>query len=84
MSRKSKDESTEAASILTSQEQLKSFLKQNKESHYNFEETIDYRVSSGSLIFDYKLGGGLGTGLHRFVGMNEGGKTSCADRKSVV
>lgn len=52
MSRKSKDESTEAASILTSQEQLKSFLKQNKESHYNFEETIDYRVSSGSLIFD--------------------------------
>jgi RecA/RadA recombinase len=78
MSRKSKDESTEAGSILTSQEQLKSFLKQNKESHYNFEETIDYRVSSGSLIFDYKLGGGLGTGLHRFVGMNEGGKTSCA------
>jgi RecA/RadA recombinase len=30
------------------------------------------------LLFDYKLGGGLGTGLHRFVGINEGGKTSCA------
>ena len=26
--------------------------------------------------FDLQLGGGFGPGLHRFVGMNEGGKTS--------
>ena len=64
--------------ILTSQNQLESFLKNNKESHYNFEETIFYKVPSGSMTLDYYLGGGLGTGLHRFVGMNEGGKTSCA------
>jgi RecA/RadA recombinase len=64
--------------ILTSQSQLESFLKNNKESHYNFEETIFYKVPSGSMTLDYYLGGGLGTGLHRFVGMNEGGKTSCA------
>ena len=53
-------------------------LKQNKDSHFNFEQTINYRVPSGSMTLDYYLDGGLGTGLHRFVGMNEGGKTSCA------
>lgn len=67
-------EESKDSSILSSQEQLKSFLKRNQDSHYNYEETIDYRVSSGSLLFDYRLGGGLGTGLHRFVGINEGGK----------
>lgn len=77
MRKKVKNEDKEK-SILTSQNQLSSFLKNNKESHYNFEETISYIVPSGSLIFDYKLDGGLGTGLHRFCGMNEGGKTSCA------
>ena len=77
MSRKPKEETSDS-SILTSQEQLKSFLKKNKDSHYNFEEAIDYKISSGSLLLDYFLGGGLGTGLHRFCGINEGGKTSCA------
>lgn len=57
---------------------LSSFLKQNSSDHYNFEEAVDYKVSSGSLQLDLHLGGGLGPGLHRFVGMNEGGKTSSA------
>ena len=43
--------------ILTSQSQLESFLKNNKESHYNFEETIFYKVPSGSMTLDYYLGG---------------------------
>jgi len=60
----------------TSSDVLSSFLKENSEDHYNFEETIDYKVSSGSLQLDTQLGGGFGPGLHRFVGMNEGGKTS--------
>ena len=77
MSKKAKEE-IQQSKILTSQEQMSSFLKSNKDSHYNFEETIEYRVSSGSLLFDYKLGGVLTTGLHRFIGINEGGKTSCA------
>lgn len=55
---------------------LKGFLKETKEDHYNFEEEINYKVSSGSLEFDLQMGGGFGPGLHRFVGMNEGGKTS--------
>ena len=60
----------------TANEQLKSFLKENKDDHYNYEEEIDYKVSSGSLNVDFELGGGFGPGLHRFTGMNEGGNTS--------
>jgi len=55
---------------------LGNFLKTNKEDHYNFEDDTDYKISSGSLQFDLQLGGGFGPGLHRFTGMNEGGKTS--------
>lgn len=68
----SKKVETETGSI----DSLKSFLKQNEEHHYNYEEDIDYKVSCGSLKVDFELGGGLGPGLHRFVGINEGGKTS--------
>ncbi len=64
--------------ITKSSDVLNSFLKQNSSDHYNFEESIDYKVPSGSLQLDLHLGGGLGPGLHRFVGMNEGGKTSAA------
>lgn len=61
---------------LSGQEALKIFLKQNEDHHYNFEEEIDYKVSSGSLKVDFELNGGFGPGLHRFTGMNEGGKSS--------
>jgi RecA/RadA recombinase len=61
---------------ITSSEVLGSFLKQNAEDHYNFEETVDYKVSSGSLQLDLQLGGGFGPGLHRFCGINESGKSS--------
>ena len=62
--------------MVTANETLESFLKENKEHHYNFEDEITYKVSSGSLKFDYELNGGFGPGLHRFTGINEGGKTS--------
>jgi RecA/RadA recombinase len=61
---------------LDSKEALSLFLKQNEEHHYNFEDEIDYKVSSGSLKVDFELNGGFGPGLHRFTGMNEGGKSS--------
>jgi len=69
---------TKEKEVTKSSDVLGSFLKQNQSDHYNFEEAIDYKVSSGSLQLDLHLGGGLGPGLHRFVGMNEGGKTSSA------
>tara|TARA_R110000824_G_scaffold256329_1_gene445361 strand:- start:19674 stop:20786 length:1113 start_codon:yes stop_codon:yes gene_type:complete len=55
---------------------LSNYLKANKDDHYNFEETIEYKISSGSLQFDLYMAGGFGPGLHRFTGVNEGGKTS--------
>ena len=38
----------------------------------------DYKISSGSLNLDLAMDGGLGCGIHRLTGVNEGGKTSCA------
>lgn len=52
--------------------------KDNKKYHYNHIEEEDYKISSGSLNLDLALGGGLPSGAHRFTGVNEGGKTSCA------
>jgi RecA/RadA recombinase len=64
--------------IVSSKDVLSSYLKENKEDHYNYEEDIFYKASSGSLGLDIQLGGGFGPGLHRFCGINEGGKTSAA------
>jgi len=61
-----------------SKSQLGAFLKTNKDDHYNFEEEVFYKSSSGSLKVDYHLDGGLTPGIHRFCGINEGGKTSAA------
>jgi len=61
-------------------DQINKFLsdKENKKYHYNNFEEDDYKISSGSLNLDLALGGGLPSGAHRFTGVNEGGKTSCA------
>lgn len=67
---------TETSKGLTPNELISSFLKNNEKDHYNYEQEHDYKVSSGSLVVDYELGGGFGPGLHRFTGINEGGKTS--------
>tara|TARA_Y100000361_G_C11156350_1_gene344380 strand:- start:1584 stop:2678 length:1095 start_codon:yes stop_codon:yes gene_type:complete len=66
--------------VLTAEEQIESFLndKKNKEYHYNHLEEEEYKISSGSLNLDLAMDGGLGCGIHRFTGINEGGKTSCA------
>lgn len=64
--------------IISSQDVLDKLLKEEKAFHYNFEEAVTYKVSSGSLVLDSYTGGGIGPGLHRFTGLNEGGKTSQA------
>jgi RecA/RadA recombinase len=75
MGRKPKEEVIESSGP-TASDRLLSFLKENKQDHYNFEDEIYYKVSTGSLNLDIATGGGLSPGLHRFIGMNEGGKTS--------
>ena len=61
---------TEASKGLTPNELMSSFLKNNEKDHYNYEDEHDYKVSSGSLVVDYELGGGFGPGLDRFTGIN--------------
>lgn len=74
MARKKKTES-EGANPL---DQIESYLVQHKGDHYNFEEERSYTVSSGSLLLDIEMGGGIGPGIIRASGITEGGKTSCA------
>ena len=43
------------AEELSPVQQIQSYLKDNKEDHYNFEETPEYKVSSGSLLLDIEM-----------------------------
>lgn len=78
MAKKAKEEEVTSSSVGdTSEDQISNFLKKNK-NHLNFEKPHNYKVSSGSLLLDMKLQGGIGPGVHRFTGYSEGGKSSCA------
>ena len=61
-------------------DQINKFLqdKDNQKYHFNNFNEDEYKISSGSLNLDLALGGGVPAGAHRFTGVNEGGKTSCA------
>ena len=60
---------------MNSKELLSSYLKTNKEEHFNFVKDKDFIVSTGSLIFDIEVGGGLHPSILRFSGVSGGGKT---------
>lgn len=77
MAAKKKEE--QEKKTLGSTEFAEQFFKTNRANLYNLEEeSEEYLVSTGSLILDSKIGGGLGCGVHRFVGVTEGGKSSAA------
>ena len=63
---------------LTPLQQIQSYLQDNKEDHYNSDETPEYMVSSGSLLLDIEMSGGIRPSIIRASGVAEGGKTSCA------
>ena len=64
---------------LTGKSILSSHLKDNKDSHYNFEDEQVFQVSTGSLLLDSELGGALEVpAIVRFTGVSGGGKTSSA------
>ena len=66
-------------SALTGKSILSSHLKDNKDSHYNFEDEQIFQVSTGSLLLDSELGGALEVpAIVRFTGVSGGGKTSSA------
>ena len=63
---------------ISGKSKLESYLKDNSQFHYAFDEEIDYVVSSGSLVMDIEMGGGIRPGIIRSSGLTEGGKTSNA------
>jgi RecA/RadA recombinase len=73
MAKKDKDSKS---SVTQPEEILKNYLDETSEYHYNFHESIEYVVSTGSLKLDVELGGGLGPGVHRLVGESNVGKTA--------
>jgi len=75
-----KDEKKKEEKLLTPEEQAKAFFntKERKTQHYNFEKTHNYKTKSSSLLLTSSMDGGLNPGAHRFMGVAESGKTSCA------
>ena len=59
-------------------DQIQSYLKDHKDEHFNFEKEPQYVVSSGSLLLDIEMSGGIRPSIIRASGVSEGGKTSCA------
>jgi RecA/RadA recombinase len=63
----------------TSKQVLSSYLKDNKEDHFNYETAETYNISTGSLLLDSELGGSLEIpAIIRYTGVSGGGKTSSA------
>lgn len=64
---------------VNSKDILSTFLKDNKDSHYNFEAEQVFQISTGSLLLDSELGGSLeAPAIIRYTGVSGGGKTSSA------
>lgn len=54
---------------------LGSILTEYKDHHLNQTQRVDWKISSGSLLLDVFLGGGIGPSLIRMCGQNNEGKT---------
>ena len=57
--------------------QIQSYLERHKDDHFNFEAETNYKVSSGSLLLDIEMNGGIRPGIIRLTGASGAGKTSC-------
>mgnify|MGYP000984364645 CR=1 FL=1 len=68
-------EANATASKLSS---LDKYLKDNSNYHFAFDNPVEYVISSGSLVLDMEMGGGIRPGVTRSTGITEGGKTSNA------
>ncbi len=56
---------------------VSSYFKKHKEDHLNFDETVSWKASTGSLLFDAELGGGFSAGGIKVAGASFAGKTNC-------
>lgn len=57
---------------------LAKYMKDNEGDHLNFKEEVNWRVSTGSLLFDIEFGGGYTPGVIKSHGASFGGKSSAA------
>ena len=72
MAKASKEKEVESGD--NSQDVLSTILKQNKEEHYNYHDTVTWKASTGSLLLD-EATGGIRPGCWRFCGKMNSGKT---------
>lgn len=77
MARPPKQQTEEKTSTVGASSRLHAILntKENKEDHFNFEETVTWKISTGSLLLDAAVGGGITPSLIRLCGPNNEGKT---------
>lgn len=73
MAKNKKEESDNTASADTSR--LRNIMNEHKEEHFNDKKREDWRVSSGSLLLDVAMEGGISPSLIRLCGANNEGKT---------
>jgi RecA/RadA recombinase len=59
----------------TSQKQMELLMQKFKGDHLNFQETVRWKASTGTLLFDAELGGGFGAGGIKVNGASYSGKT---------
>lgn len=57
---------------------LSKILKDNKTEHFNFEERVNWKIPTGSLLLDVAMEGGISPSLIRLCGGNNEGKTPAA------
>lgn len=57
---------------------LKQILKANEEDHYNYQERVDWKISTGSLLLDMAIGNSLSPSLCRLTGAFGEGKSAQA------
>src|SRR5271165_4811449 len=72
--KESKSEDQKDNSIKTSKDVLKNILEKNKDEHFNFQERVNWKTSTGSLILDLATGGVMPS-LWRFCSKSNAGKT---------
>ena len=57
-----KQKKTQTQDVSTDQI-IEAYLKDHKDEHYNFEKEQNYTVSSGSLLLDIEMNGGIRPGV---------------------
>lgn len=80
MAKKPKDDQEEESDYPSPEEILGSYMtaKENVNKHLNDIPQVEYSISTGSIVWDEKIDGGIPPGIQRLIGPPESGKSSAA------